>query len=449
MALHLSSYRQCAFSKIDNASLSIINGGNGRQARSNTVVHGSIGRRRVLASASRPSDIVLGWPDNYPKSEKKSNDMSNVDKIDVLGLGQAMIDFGATVEDEWLSELEVAKGSRKLISVKERTQILGRLSDEQYQISAGGSLSNTLIDLARLSQAQSSQSGKINIAMAGLVGSDALGAFYRSQMEHAGVSVIAPQEENIHTGTVIVLTTEDAQRTMLSYLGTQKEVDIDPVLEDAIRQTSVLVIEGYVWELPNAYKTITAAVRIAKEHGVRVAMTAGDCGVVERHSEEIWECIGIGIDILFTNSEEAATLARHRPVKEESSVNRLGPAASVAEAAALCLGPYCPIVCVTDGSAGSIIASLGQLSVIPPHWTQNPPIDTCGAGDAWAAGLLYGLLRGQDIVGMGHLAARSASAVIAKLGPTLCPDAASSAFPSSTGTAQHANAIPFNREQQV
>ncbi len=385
------------------------------------------------------SSLRVGWP-----SEDFSNNIDDISaqKTDVLGLGQAMVDFGAAVSSDLLSSeggWDVQKGSRKLISVHERTDVLNSIGDECH-IAAGGSLSNTLIDLARLVEVnhQRAQGEPHRVAMSGLIGNDALGSFYRSQMDSAGVSVYKndPNSESIHTGTVIVLTTEDAQRTMLSYLGTQKEVAMSAQLEDAIKNTSILVVEGYMWELPNAKKTILDAISVAKEHGVRVAMTAGDAGVVVRHGDAMWESINAGVDILFTNAEEAAALARVRPViqfEDIDTARMTGPATSKAEAAALCLGPHCPMVCVTDGSAGSVIASLGQMWVIPPHWTQSPPVDTCGAGDAWAAGILYGLLyhQGGDIVSIGNIAARSASAVIAKHGPTLCIDAASSVVPSS------------------
>lgn len=398
------------------------------------------------------ASLHVGWPSENFQRAKEAHATQEVYaspiKTDILGLGQAMVDFGAHVPSELLSTSgwDVEKGSRKLISVTERTNILNSIGDS-YHIAAGGSLSNTLIDLARLVEAnnhhRSSDGQHHTVAMTGLIGNDALGSFYRAQMDSAGVSVCCTDNgnsnkmEHVNTGTVIVLTTEDAQRTMLSYLGTQMEVPVSPQLEDAIRNTSILVIEGYMWELPNAKKTILHAISIAKENGVRVAMTAGDSGVVLRHADAMWESIHAGVDILFTNAEEAAALSRSRPVTEYENINKssriTGPATSKAEAAALCLGPHCPMVCVTDGSAGSVIASLGQIWVIPPHWTQSPPIDTCGAGDAWAAGILYGLLyhQGGDIISIGNIAARSASAVIATHGPTLCTDAAAHVVPGN------------------
>jgi sugar/nucleoside kinase (ribokinase family) len=90
--------------------------------------------------------------------------------------------------------------------------------------------------------------------------------------------------------------------------------------------------------------------------------------------------------------------------------------------AALQLASACPMVVVTDGSKGSYITALGQLVVVPPYWSTSPPVDTCGAGDAYAAGLLYGFLCGLDLHSMGHLASKTASAVISKHGPQLTPD---------------------------
>jgi hypothetical protein len=90
--------------------------------------------------------------------------------------------------------------------------------------------------------------------------------------------------------------------------------------------------------------------------------------------------------------------------------------------AALQLASACPMVVVTDGSKGSYITALGQLVVVPPYWSAKPPVDTCGAGDAYAAGLLYGFLCGLDLHSMGHLAAKTASAVISKHGPQLSPE---------------------------
>eukprot|EP00887_Chlorella_sp_A99_P006310 scaffold3.g6310.t1 len=354
----------------------------------------------------------------------------------VLGLGQAMVDYAATTSEGFLEGLGVEKGARKLISVEERGAILGALDGSAYQISAGGSLSNTLMGLARLGAAGVARAGarEVRVAMAGLIGADPLGAYYAAQMREAGVEVLSPPAPGAHTGTVCVLTSADAQRTMLSYLGSPAEVAITPALEAAIARARLLVVEGYLWELPHAGRSIRAAVVAAQRAGAVVAMTAGDAGVVERHHEEIWEAIDAGIDLLFTNAGEAAALLAHEP-RGAAAAARDEPAAeagagagagggSAAQAAALALGPHCSLVVVTDGDRGSYISALGQLHVVPPVWTPEPPVDTCGAGDAYAAGLLFGLLQNFSVTAMGRAAARTAAAVVNAHGATLTEEAA-------------------------
>lgn len=346
-----------------------------------------------------------------------------------------MIDFQSTVDDSWLEKYDVEKGCRKLITVEERTELLQRLDDESYQISAGGSLSNTLMALSRLANARSLSTqpspSSIHVAMAGLIGTDTLGSFYSAQMRSSGVSILSPPTPDTHTGTVVVLSTQDAQRTMLSYLGTPAPIIIDNPLHQAISQSRMLLIEGYLWELPGAMQTIKDAIAAAQRHGTLVAMTAGDAGVVHRHHREIWECIGSGIDILFTNAQEAQALMQYCPdatgatnVKEEAADLSMASASSGAEAAALSLGSCCNLVCVTDGSAGSVITALGQLYTVPPCWMESPPLDTCGAGDAWAAGFLHAFMEGYDVVTMGRCASRTATAVISQQGAALSEEGA-------------------------
>lgn len=384
-------------------------------------------KRRDCRSAVYTSDDFHPM-DDAPHSFAYPIDQAE-ERIDVLGLGQAMIDFSVTLgDDAALKVMGVEKGARKLINVEERARILQRLDAGSYKVSAGGSLSNTLVALARLGTTRGGGGG-LKIAMAGLVGSDPLGSFYMAQMESAGVQIVSAPCESANTGTVVVLTSPDAQRTMLSYLGTAAPVPVDTVLEAAIARTSILVIEGYLWELPGALETINRSVDIARQHGVLVAMTAGDAGVVQRHGTEMWGLLARNkVDMLFTNTSEAAAMVAQKSTNDRYSEVKSegGERVSSAEAAALALGPYCSLVSVTDGSTGSVLTALGQLHVVPPHWNESAPVDTCGAGDAYAAGLLYSYLFGYDVQTMGRTAARTASAVISRHGGSLSTDGAHS-----------------------
>ncbi|KAI7840302.1 hypothetical protein COHA_006084 [Chlorella ohadii] len=310
---------------------------------------------------------------------------------DVIGLAQAMVDLSAAVDDGLLAQLGVERGSRRLIGVEERAEVLARLEGRETAISAGGSLSNTLLALARLSAAGVARWGgaPLRVGMAGLVGSDPLGGFFTAQMRQAGVDVVSPPLAGAATGTVVVLTAQDASRTMLSYLGTPAEVEVDAALEAAIARSRCLVVEGYLWELPGAERTITKAIAAARRAGCVVAMTAGDAGVVSRHHAELWRAIDQGIDLLFTNASEAAELLRYEP---PSAAQRQGLAAAAShlhcatgEQLALRLAPHCSAVVVTDGAAGSYIAALGEIHCQPPVWMESPPVDTCGAGERSAA----------------------------------------------------------------
>lgn len=330
---------------------------------------------------------------------------------DVLGLGQAMVDTSACVSDEFLDSVDVEKGCRRIIDVDERGRVLQRLEPNTYQVSAGGSLSNSLMALAKLGAAEHAMHGRgqIRVAMDGIIGSDMLSTFYHMQMKQAGVEVLASPAPQSCTGTVMVLTTPDANRTMLSYLGTPAPVVLDASLKAAIARARLLVIEGYVWEMPDAAASIAAAMATAHAHGTLVALTAGDAGCVSRNSDALWRALNSGVDLLFTNKSEASSLLGHTCSAQE---------------AALSLGPHADMVVVTDGANGSCISALGELHVVPPCWSAEPPKDTCGAGDAYAAGVLWAYLRGQGVSAMGRAGAQVASHVINRQGATLTEEAA-------------------------
>ncbi|WIA33033.1 hypothetical protein OEZ86_006190 [Tetradesmus obliquus] len=417
---------------------------------------------------------------------------------DVLGVGQAMVDFAASVDEGMLQSLNVPKGGRRVISVPERAEVMQLLDGCDSQVSAGGSLANTLVGLGQLTAAQersdsssstpasTASTDSVRVGMTGCVGgSDALGEFARAQLQAAGVDVVGPGPTSNATGVVMVFTTPDAQRSFLSSFSSEDSLHMSQQLQDAAASARLLLIEGYMWETEGAAEAIPALVRHARSVGTLVALTAGDAGVVERHGAKVLQAIAAGVDIWFGNEAEAAALVQHlhaqqaeqqqaRAALEQQQqdavaadlledeeqdftamqLERLGSSAANNKAAgiggssasssasspashssssngmqqpsgmdaALQLASACPMVVVTDGSKGSYITAMGQLVVVPPYWSTKPPVDTCGAGDAYAAGLLYGFLCGLDLHSMGHLAAKTASAVIAKHGPQLSPE---------------------------
>jgi sugar/nucleoside kinase (ribokinase family) len=362
------------------------------------------------------------------------------------------------------------------------------------QVSAGGSLANSLVGVAQLAAARerflthataapqrSSTSSNANsssatappqrrmrVAMVGCCGgSDALGEFGRAQMKAAGVDIISAGDEltpwaGTATGTVMVFTTPDAQRSFLSSFSSEDRLHLTPQLLSAVSRSRLLVIEGYLWELPGAAQVIPAVVKHARAVGTLVVLTAGDASVLQRHGATVLETIQAGVDMFVSNAQEAQELAKclrqqqqqqqQQPAQQatqqqqqqemqqhpilldpqgSASLDSLWDAfssntchvtdgsSSEGQVIACELAGVCPMVVVTDGSRGSYITALGQLIVVPPYWRSHAPVDTCGAGDAYCSGFLFAFLLGLDMHAMGNIAAKTASAVISRHGPQL------------------------------
>ncbi|GMJ12212.1 GENES NECESSARY FOR THE ACHIEVEMENT OF RUBISCO ACCUMULATION 5 [Hibiscus trionum] len=326
------------------------------------------------------------------------------DRWDVLGLGQAMVDFSGMVDDEFLERLGLEKGTRKVVYHEERGRVLRAMDGCSYKAAAGGSLSNSLVALARLGY-KPIGGPALNVAMAGSVGSDPLGGFYRSKLHRANVNFLSESIKDGTTGTVIVLTTPDAQRTMLSYQGTSSTINYDSCLAGIVSKTNIFVVEGYLFELPDTIKTIIRACEEARRTRALVAVTASDVSCIERHYDDFWEIVGNYADIVFANSDEARALCHFSSKESPISATRY-------------LSHFVPLVSVTDGPRGSYIGEKGEAVYIPP--SPCVPLDTCGAGDAYASGILYGILRGvSDLKCLGTLAARIAATVVGQQGTRL------------------------------
>ncbi|KAK9675845.1 hypothetical protein RND81_11G035700 [Saponaria officinalis] len=366
------------------------------------------GRMRGQRSSRLMSTLTNNSPsdDLFSDTDLDEDDPTSphIDRWDVIGLGQAMVDFSGVVDYEFLDKLGLEKGTRKLVNHEERGKVLRAMDGCTYKAAAGGSLSNTLVALARLGS-PSVGGPVLNVAMAGSVGSDPLGGFYRAKLRRASVNFLSAPVKEGTTGTVVVLTTPDAQRTMLAYQGTSSKINYDPGLASIISNTNILVVEGYLFELPDTIKNITKACKDAHSSGALVAVTASDLSCIERHYDEYWEIIGNYADIIFANSDEARALCNFSMKESPASTTRY-------------LSHFVPLVSVTDGPSGSYIGVRGEVVYIPP--SPCVPVDTCGAGDAYASGFLYGILRGvSELKDIGTLAARTAAVVVGQQGTRL------------------------------
>ncbi|CAI5975133.1 unnamed protein product [Closterium sp. NIES-64] len=358
---------------------------------------GPAAQRRLGKAAAAGAGGRAGSPSKRVRAEAAASGARGGQSWDVVGVGQAMVDFAAMVDDDFLRALSLAKGARTLVDHEERGRALRALDGCSYKLSAGGSLSNTLVALARLgavpaSLASNSRGGTsgtatgaaagdgltLRVAMTGSVGSDPLGEFYRTKLRRANVHFLSKPVADGTTGTVVVLTTPDAQRTMLAYQGMSSVVRLDAALQAAVSSARVVVVEGYLWDLPCTVDAIAHACRAAKAAGALVALTGSDVTCIVRHRPQFWEVMSQSADVLFANADEACALLDC-------------PLSTCPAWAALQLSRYCPLVSVTDGAKGAYIAHRGTGVTFVPSAPCHA-VDTCGAGDAYAAGLLYGLL---------------------------------------------------------
>ncbi len=320
-------------------------------------------------------------------------------ELDVYALGNALVDIQVQVEDSLLTELGLEKGNRYLTERYRQKEILQKLfgSDSlesvrktgKVQTAAGGSAANTMYGISQLG-------GRAGFC--GKIANDGLGALYAEHMRQS--SVVFKESTGLGmTGTCVVLISEDAQRTMLTCLGVSGEIGYEDIDEELLKHSSYIYLEGYFFESERTVQTLLQAVTVAGKNGVKIALTASDANCVDRHRDLLVQLIQNDVDLLFANAREARALSR--------TDNN--------EAALRVLSDWCENVAVTDGEHGSTVSFNGEVTKITPHIVSA--VDTTGAGDAYAAGLLYGITSGRTVMESGMIASFFSAKVVAQIGP--------------------------------
>jgi len=310
-------------------------------------------------------------------------------KYDVLGIGNAIVDVLAQVDDTFLESEGLAKGGMALIDA-ERAAALNQTLKPQRELS-GGSVANTMVGLADLGG---------RAAFIGKVGSDRLGETFRNELTKTGVAFLTPDAQSgPPTAQCVVLVTPDAQRTMNTFLGACVHVGPDDVDAEIIASAQAIYLEGYLWDLAPAKEAFLKAARLAHEMGVRVALSLSDAFCVNRHRESFHQFVKEHVDLLFANEEEIVALYQLENI----------------DAAFASAGADAGIVAVTRGAEGAVILADGErmaIEAVPPRGL----VDTTGAGDLFAAGFLYGYTQKHPLDLCGQLGAAAASEIIAQYG---------------------------------
>jgi len=311
---------------------------------------------------------------------------------DVFGVGNALVDIQARVDDAFLEALVLDKGIMTLVDDDQQAEVLGRLRGQSLHRCAGGSAANTIVGVAELGG---------STAFVGKIADDTIGSFFLEDMKKLGVDFRVKKSPQGQTGTCAVLITPDAQRTMLTNLAvstTLSESDID---EELIGKAKYVYIEGYLLTGATTKQAAYKAMDAAKRQGVKVAFSASDPFLINMLRDEIWDLITGPVDLFFCNEEEAKSLTGcDDPVACASAIHKH------AENVALTLGPN-----------GSILMNGGRT--IPIEGVSVKAIDTTGAGDMYAGALLYGITSGMTWKQAGHLASHASARVVAQLGARL------------------------------
>lgn len=311
-------------------------------------------------------------------------------RFDVLCIGNAIVDVIADADDAFLAAQGLDKGSMRLIDEAEAVRLYDVMGPGR-EIS-GGSAGNTAAGLAALG---------LKAAFIGQVADDQLGEIYRHDIETQGIDfLVAPRSDVGATARSLILVTPDAQRTMNTFLGAAQRLETAAVDLDAVADSGITYLEGYLWDPAEPRAAMEAAMEAAHSAGHKVAFTLSDTFCVDRHREGFWQLLREGkIDILFANEAEAKAMAMVDDVEE----------------AIACLAKLAPTLVVTHSEAGATAISCGERADVPAEPIERL-VDTTGAGDLFAAGFLAGQARGLGLATSLRLGAIAAAEVIQHYG---------------------------------
>ena len=309
--------------------------------------------------------------------------------VDVLALGNAIVDVLSHVDDAVIDGLPVNKGGMTLIGAVEAQGLYGTLGPGVE--CSGGSAANTVVGAAMLG---------VRTAFVGRVRDDQLGQVFTHDIRAAGVRFdTAPATDGPETAVCMVMVTPDAHRTMCTHLGASIELGPDDVDEALVRDSAVLYLEGYLWDPPGAREAMRRAIRIAKDEGRAVALSLSDPFAVDRHRADFLDLVDNDVDILFANEHELTSLYGTDDL--DRAFNEVMPLVKVAAC--------------TRGEHGAVIVGDGETHVIPAE-PAGQVVDTTGAGDLFAAGFLAGWTQGRNLHDCGRMGAVAAAEVISHLG---------------------------------
>ncbi|MSP33401.1 MAG: adenosine kinase [Rickettsiales bacterium] len=312
-------------------------------------------------------------------------------KNKIIGIGNAIVDVVCKIDEKFLEENLLIKGSMSLID-DTMAQKLSDISAEK--ISSGGSVANSMAAIAQL---------KNSAAFVGKVALDDFGRKFISEIEKTGINFVAKRFADNVSAKSFILVTPDAQRTMCTFLGCASEIAEEDINEEVFVDASILYLEGYLWDREDTILALKKAISLAKKNNVKIAFTLSDLFCVARHKADFIDLITNDLDILFANESE---------IKELLDLENIENLQKIKDFFAL---NQKLLACITRSEKGCIILSQqNHIEVAAEKITKL--VDTTGAGDCFAAGFLFGVNNGFTLEKSGHLGNLLASKIIQKFG---------------------------------
>jgi len=315
-------------------------------------------------------------------------------KYQLYGIGAALVDTEVVVSDTFLEQHRIDKAVMTLVDQPRQAELLKALNGEHANLirSCGGSACNSTVAAASFG-ASTFFSGK--------VANDQDGRHFVSDLAKAGVKFHSAKAEDGVTGKCLVMVTDDAERTMNTYLGASEDLSAREIEEDALLDSEWFYIEGYLLTDQARASVIRDAVAIAKASGVKVALSLSDPFVAQLFADNLRAVIGDGIDLIFCNKDEALAFTHTENLDD----------------ACESLKDYAKTFAITQGAQGAIIFDGKSISCA--EGVVADAVDTNGAGDMFAGAFLYAITSGRSYGWAAELANVSAAKVVGQFGPRL------------------------------
>ena len=305
--------------------------------------------------------------------------------MNILGIGNAIVDVICKVDDEFLSKNNLAKSNMKLIDELEFKQLLGNLKIEETV--SGGSVANSIVGLSQLGN---------KVGFIGKVNDDDFGQKYEQGLKKENVEYYYNKKREIlPTGTCLILITPDSERTMCTFLGTAGKINKTDINKQAIKNSEITFLEGYLWDEGEPKQAFDEAINYSN----KIAMSLSDKFCVDRHKKNFLELVQNKLDITFANEQEILELVDAKSFDDVISFGK----------------KLNKILVITRSDKGSVV--INQNEVVECESQKNLKIvDLTGAGDLFAAGFLHGYINKMSLHDSLKKGTEMASKIIQQIG---------------------------------